>query len=213
MRGPRPEDPASPWGPGQGYPSRPGPHTPVPTGWPYCVSAPLMPAAPKAGQCQVTLGPHEGPRSGCPGSRGKRRVCGPGQDSPVHHCGLRTTAPTRRPASAWVTGHFAPSVPQAGGVADSIFLLGLSSLSPGLSRLPRRPHPDPSGLLFRPRVVCPPRWPGDSVAPLSPRHDLGHWLSGLQWADPGDPFTPAQLPPLGQRTVLGAAVARTPFPF
>ena len=71
-------------------PSCPGPHTLVPTGWPYYLSAPPTLAALKAGLCQVTLGPHEGPRGVCPGSCGKRRACGPGQDHPVHHCSLGT---------------------------------------------------------------------------------------------------------------------------
>lgn len=72
--------------------SCPGPHTPVPTGWPYYLSAPPTPATPTAGLCQVTLGPHEGPHGGCPGSCGKRRAWGPGQDNPAHHCGLGTAS-------------------------------------------------------------------------------------------------------------------------
>lgn len=36
--------------------------------------------------------PHEGPHGGCPGSCGKRRAWGPGQDNPAHHCGLGTAS-------------------------------------------------------------------------------------------------------------------------
>ena len=136
--------PCKPLGSWMGLPLPPWPPHPRAHRWPYCVSAPPTPATPRAGLCQVTLGPHEGPRGRCPGSCGKRRACDPGQDSPAHHCGLGTAAPMRGPASAWVTGHLAPSVPQAGGIADSFFLLGLTCLSPGLSRLPRRP-PNPQG--------------------------------------------------------------------
>lgn len=185
-------------------PSCPGPHTPVPTGWPYCLSAPPPLATPTAGLRQVTLSPRGTPRR-VPRELWETEGLGPraGQPSASLRSGDSLAAPTRGPASGSATGHSALSVQQAGGTEPT------SSSSWDLLADPSIPQGCYSFRVWSARQGG----LGDIVAPLSSRHDPGHWLSGSRWADPGDPSTPAQLPSLGQRTVLGAAVARTPFPF
>ncbi|XP_042107029.1 basic salivary proline-rich protein 1-like [Ovis aries] len=181
-------------------PSCPGPHTPVPTGWPYCLSAPPPLATPTAGLRQVTLSPRGTPRR-VPRELWETEGLGPraGQPSASLRSGDSLAAPTRGPASGSATGHSALSVQQAGGteptsssswdlLADPSIPQGCysfrvwSARQGGLGDIV--PHPGPWTVDPGPWTVDPGPW---TVDPGPWTVDPGPWTldPGLWTLDPG----------------------------